>query len=99
MSEHDDYAASLDRIRTTAVDRMARARGDEPAVRAAIAAYLRDGLAAPDAYHSPAALTDYFCVDTPSILDDAGYSEAEGNRATELFDEIIPALVREFHAT
>src|SRR5688572_18911860 len=97
MSEEDDASRSLDRIRQAAVERMSRARGDESAIKTAITAYLRDGLTAPDAYHSPAALTDYFCVDTPSILDDAGYTEAEGDRATELFDEIIPDLVRQFH--
>ena len=97
--DDDDYdtAAEADyrRLRRAAVEGMTRARGDEHAIRTAIAAYLRDGLSATDVYHSPQALTDYFCVDTPSILDDAGYTPAEGDRATELFDEIMPAIFTE----
>ena len=95
----DDYHAAAEqdylRLRRAAVEGLARARGDEHAVRAAIAAYLRDGLSVTDVYHSPQALTDYFCVDTPSILDDAGYTPAEADRATELFDEIMPLLFKE----
>ncbi len=80
------------RLRQRAVDAMRRARGDESDIRAAIATYLRDGLHA----ETPAALTDYFCVDTPSILDDAGYDDAAATEAVAIFDEIAPDIVREF---
>ena len=96
MSEDDD-ARAFRELLEAAVQSMARARGDEEAIKAAITAYLCAGLSATDTYHSPAALTDYFCVDTPSILDDAGYSDTEGNRVTELFDDSMPVVFKELH--
>ena len=96
MDENNDEAYR--RLRQEAVERLARARGDEEAIKAAISTYLRDGLSDTDTYHSPAALTDYFCVDTPSILDDTGYSEEEADRTTDLFDDLMPIIFEQIHA-
>jgi hypothetical protein len=61
-------------------------------MRAAIVAYLREGLPS-DALP---ALTDYLCVDTPSILDDAGFTDAEADRAVEIFDEIAATIAKKY---
>jgi hypothetical protein len=96
-TDDDADLQSYRRLRQAAVHDMARARGDEEAIKAAITTYLRDGLSDTQTYHSPAALTDYFCVDSPSILDDAGYTEAEGDQATVLFDQIMPVIFQELN--
>jgi hypothetical protein len=82
----------MDTLRQRTVDAMRNARANESLVRSAITAYLRDGLP----IESPEALTDYFCVDTPSILDDAGFDDAEGTEVATIFDEIATLAVREF---
>jgi hypothetical protein len=82
----------IDALWQRTVDAMRDAHGDESLIRLAITAYLQDGLP----IESPEALTDYFCVDTPSILDDAGFDEAEGTQVTIIFDQIATSAVREF---
>jgi hypothetical protein len=74
------------------VDAMRLARGNETLIRSAITDYLKDGLPT----DVPEALVDYFCVDTPSILDDAGFADGDAESATALFDEIATEMVREF---
>ena len=84
------------RLRNSAVEAMRAARGDVVAVRRAITEYLRAGYSSREVYFSPGSLTDYFCVDTPSILDDAGYRGVEADEAVTIFDEVNTVLVREF---
>jgi hypothetical protein len=95
MPTEDNENVVYERLRGRAVEQLRAARGDTEMLRRAIATYLREGYASVDVHFSPAALTDYFCVDTPSILDDAGYSESEADRAVALFDAINAELVKE----
>jgi hypothetical protein len=92
----DGEAEAHRRLRQRAVERMRRARGDLVGMRRSITAYLREGYSSVDAYFSPGALVDYFCVDCPSILDDAGYDESEADEAVALFDEIHAVVAKEF---
>jgi hypothetical protein len=93
-SAHDE--AALLRLRQRAVEAMRSAWGDVAAIRGAITDYLRAGYSTEGTYFSPGALTDFFCVDTPSILDDAGYKGSDADEAVAVFDEINNVLVEEF---
>jgi hypothetical protein len=91
MSRYN-IGVEIDELRERTVDAMRLARGNEAIIRSTITDYLKDGLP----IEVPEALTDYFCVDTPSILDDAGFPDSEAESATALFDEIAKEAVREF---
>ena len=73
--------------RITADLRMADGCSD--ALRNVILSYLREG-------HrlglSPSELTDFFCVSTPNIVEEAGYTDAAGDAVVALFDELHDQL-------
>jgi hypothetical protein len=69
--------------RTTAMLSVARGHPDE--LRNAIAAYLRTGYSIG---LTAGELIDFFCVDTPNILEEAGFEGAEGDSVATLFDEV-----------
>jgi hypothetical protein len=37
---------------------------------------------------SPSELTDFFCLSTPNIVEDSGYTGAVGDAIVALFDEL-----------
>jgi hypothetical protein len=85
------YPAFVDWLKRHFAHHFHDARDDAQKVKHAIAGYLaygeRMGLTRGE-------LVDFFCVDTPNILDLAGYSEAEADTAVVFFDEdpVEPAL-------
>jgi hypothetical protein len=81
-------------FRKVAVVMFRQARSSQEAVRAAVEQYLRNGYREGFVGEE---IIDYLGVDTPSILDDAGYSETEADAAIAVLDELHPSLFREFH--
>ncbi len=69
--------------RATANLRAAGGRSD--ALRDAILSYLQEGY---QLDLGPSELTDFFCVSTPNIVEEAGYIGAAGDAVVALFDEL-----------
>jgi len=65
---------------------------DDIATRAAIRAFLEEGCAAGLTSEE---LIDFFCVDTPSIIDRAGITPARADEVVALFDQINDQLHRD----
>jgi hypothetical protein len=87
----ESYSAFVEWLRMETASSLQQAKGDSRAIVAAITAYLEAGS---NAHLTSGELVDFFCVDTPSILDRAGYSEADADLAVELYDEIAPGVMR-----
>ena len=81
----DPEEAELDGLLRRAVDRLIRARGNTPEIRAAIALYLAEG---DSQERSPLELRDYFDISWPGLVGKAGYTETEQDEASQLFDEV-----------
>ena len=72
-------------LRARAAIDLRAARGSDDSILNSIISYLREG------YRlglSEAELTDFFCVSTPNILEQAGYTDTEGDTVAALFDEL-----------
>jgi hypothetical protein len=72
-----------------------QAKGDQSAIAIAITTYLETGY---NAHLTSGELTDFFCVDTPNILDKAGYIGEDADLAVELYDEIDPVAFKKFRS-
>ena len=91
----DDYFAFVEWLENETAPNLQRAKGDKGAIAAAITNYLETGYTA---HLTSGELLDFFCVDTPSILDKAGYSESDADLAVELYDEIDPGVFKKFRS-
>ena len=89
----EDYQAFVEWLETETASKLREANGDQQAIAAAITTYLETGY---KAHLSSGELVDFFCVSSPSILDNAGYSEEESDLAVELYDQIDPAVFKKF---
>ncbi len=79
-----EYEAFVTWYKTHFAQRLQAARGDAQKVQQAIAAYRANG---EKAGLPRGAITDFFCVDTPSVLEMAGYSDAEIDTAVAFYHE------------
>ena len=87
-----DHATNAE-FRREAVAMFRQVQGHPERVRAAVETYLRNGYRVGFVGEQ---LIDYLGVDTPCILDDAGYSRAEADAAVAIQDELHPLIFREF---
>jgi hypothetical protein len=85
------YAAFVEWLVDATVEALKSAKGDPPRVRAAVEEYLTRGYAASLTSDE---LTDFFCTDTPGILDRAGFDGVDAEEAVAAFDGINPAQCR-----
>jgi hypothetical protein len=84
----EQYDEFVDWLKERTSKDLRAAKGNADQIRAAIERYLKR------CAHSQITrgeYTDFFRVDDPSILDLAGYSDAEAAQATTLFDEVSAA--------
>lgn len=91
----EEYAAFVEWLEGETASSLQKAKGDNRAIAAAITSYLETGYSA---HVTSGELVDFFCVSTPSILDKAGYSEAEADSAVALYDEIAPSVFKKFRS-
>ena len=91
----EDYFAFVEWLESETASRLQQAKGDKRAIATAITIYLETGY---NAHLTSGELVDFFCVDTPSILDKAGYLEADADMAVELYDEIEPGIFKKFRS-
>ena|SRR5688572_32176297 len=90
MSDDRADEAPVDRnaveaLKNQTVVSLRAVQGHPDSVRQVIVRYLREG------YRLglvPSELIDYFCVDTPNIVEAAGYTDASGDAVVDLFDEL-----------
>lgn len=81
----EEYLAFVARLREDTASALRAAKGDEAAEKRVLIRYWKYG---PQTNLSPATLIDFLAVDTPSILDMAGYSDEEGNLIMQRFDSL-----------
>jgi hypothetical protein len=72
-------------LQARAANNLRAAHGRAEPLRDAILSYLHDGY---QLGLSAAELTDFFCVSTPNIVEDAGCMDAGGDAVVALFDEL-----------
>lgn len=70
------------------------AKGDKVALTNAIKQYLETGY---KSRLSAQEMVDFFCVSTPSILDMAGFSEKESEKAIKIYDKLNPKLFSHYY--
>jgi hypothetical protein len=91
----EDYSAFVEWLESETASSLEQAKGDEPAIATAIRTYLETGYSA---HLTSGELVDFFCVNTPSILDKAGYFEVHADWAVELYDQIDPEVFKKFRS-
>ena len=82
--------AKITELQAQATSDLRAAHGREDSVRDAILSYLREGY---QLGLTAGELTDFFCVSTPSIVEEAGYADADGDVVVALFDQIHDQLL------
>ena len=84
---HSDegYVALVRRLSDEAVEELRAARNDREAQRLALCRYYKRGLAA---NLTTEELVDFLAISTPSILDQAGYNDAEAEAVMTLSDSL-----------
>ena len=87
----DYYATFVESLAGRASSALQEAR-DGTAMRSAIHAFLDEGYTAGLTSEE---LTDFFCVDTPSVLDRAGMTAARADEVVAMFDQISDQIRRE----
>ena len=80
-----EYMLFIAWLTDTAVASLEGAKRNPSLIRAAIQEYLRQGY---NANLTSGELTDFFCVDAPSVLDRAGFTDAEAGDATAVFNQL-----------
>jgi len=85
MSDDQANDTAIAALQAKATASLRAAGGRPDALRDAILSYLREGYGMG---LSPSELTDFFCVSTPNIVEAAGYTDAAGDDAVALFDEL-----------
>lgn len=80
-----DYIAFVEWLSALTADELRVAKGDLEKEKQALCRYYRRG---EQANLSPAELIDFLAIDTPSILDRAGYSEEEGDALMHISDTL-----------
>lgn len=85
MLDDGDRNEAVDRLLKDAVAGLREAQGRMELIREAILSYLRGGYAIGLV---PGEVVDFFCVDTPNIVEEAGYADAAGDEVVDLFDEL-----------
>ena len=88
MSDTDEEQQIHELLDST-VTALRDAAGDMQGIRAAIVTYCRRG---EELCLSPLHLWDYFAISHPGLPDKAGYSAAEVEETTELFEEVTSEL-------
>lgn len=83
------YSAFVDWLENRTAAELQQAKGKKSAIRAAIAKYLETGYGA---HLTNGELVDFFCISTPCVLDKAGFTEKEMDRAVKIYDEINPDI-------
>lgn len=86
-NDHDpgEYLAFVAWLVDVTAESLKVARGDPERLRAAVDDYLKRGYSA---RLTSGELTDFFCTDSPSILDRAGYGDRETDEAVKVFDDL-----------
>jgi hypothetical protein len=87
----DHYATFVESLMVRASSAMQNADNDI-AMRSAIHAFLEEGYTAGLTSEE---LTDFFCVDTPSVVDRAELAWARADEAVAMFDQINDQLLRD----
>ncbi len=89
----ESYFAFVECLENRTAAELQQAKGNEAAIRVAVLDYLEIGYGAS---LTSGELVDFFCVSTPSVMDKAGYSEDEADKAIEIYDEINPKCFARF---
>ena len=84
----DEYEAFVAQLSDETAAALHAAKGDPSAQRRALIDYYRRGEAVEI---TAAELIDFLAVSTPSILDHAGYTEAEGDALMAISDALTDA--------
>jgi len=83
--EDQDYNKMVEQLKQNTANALRNSGYDPDAIKHAIQSYLQEGYSAG---LTGSELIDFFCVDTPSIVDSCGFNEASVDQAVSLFDTI-----------
>jgi len=81
----EDYCKFVEWLSNLAAADLRAAKLDPAAQKQALCCYYRRG---ENANLTPNELIDFLCISTPSILDDAGYTDAEATAIMEISDKL-----------
>jgi hypothetical protein len=81
----EQYFEYVDWLSAQTAEALRAAKGDSAAQKLALCRYYKRG---DRANLTPGELIDFLGVSTPSILDDAGYNEEEGDALMQLSDNL-----------
>jgi hypothetical protein len=81
----EEYFAYVDWLSEQTAAALSEAKGDPEAQKQALCRYYKRG---ERANLTPGELIDFLGVSTPSILDDAGYDEAEADALMQISDNL-----------
>ncbi len=91
----DDYFNFVGGLKLSAAENLKTAKGQLSMIEHAIETYLDKGYAA---HLSSSELVDFFCVSTPSILSEAGYSEEEEKDVIKVYDQLNSKFYAKYYA-
>ena len=94
MSEQrasSESTRAMEALKKTTAKALKSARGNDAALRAAVAAFIKRGR---EAQMGGEGLNAFLAADQSNAIDLAGYSEEDAFRVMEIFDELMEELYR-----